>query len=353
MFTNKILVNVCRIILALTFVFSGFVKSVDPWGFAIKIGEYLTSFNLEAFSEWKFAFSILLSGAEMLLGFLLLFRVRLRWTSLFVFAIMTFFTLLTLIIAIWNPVEDCGCFGDAIKLSNWGTFIKNIVLWPMALLVFWRSRRLSSRPAGMILPFAVLSFGIGIWSYAHLPIIDFLPYKKGVNLREEMHKTVFQDAESVVVVRDLATGEKSEFDVADTTWYDTSQWEYLDMRNARASNRVQSTVRDFALIDAVGNIVTDEILDDRGTIYMVCAADFSDVAGACRRRLEAAILNARETGARVICLTAEPLDGGREFMGMPCYNMDAATLKTMLRARVGVVILCDGVIIDKKNCRDI
>jgi triosephosphate isomerase len=358
----RVFVEVCRIVLAATFIFSGFVKSVDPWGFAIKIGEYLTAFDMEWLYGWRFVLSIWITGAEMMLGCMVLFRVRLRITALFIFIAMTFFTLLTLGLAIWNPVEDCGCFGDAIKLSNWGTFVKNLILWPMSFLVFAGSRRLPLRPswgdAAYMTTFAAIAFGIGIYSYYHLPLIDFLPYKKGVNLREEVRKPVEeQEVESVVVVRDRATGKKRKFDIADPAWYDESRWEYLDTKNTRVRTRVHPSVHDFAVSGATGEMVTDSILDDPGTVCMICASSFADVEPECRRRLEAAVGRAREQGARVLCLTSERIDGATVLrlggQTVECCNMDASTLKTMLRARVGVVVVRDGVIVDKKNCTDI
>jgi hypothetical protein len=356
--TYRIFVEACRIILALTFIFSGFVKSVDPWGFAIKIGEYLTSFDMEWLFGWRFFLSIWLTGAEMMLGLMVLFRVRLRLTSIFIFAAMTFFTILTLVLAIWNPVEDCGCFGDAIKLSNWGTFVKNLVLWPMAFLVFWNSRRLPMMPTwrdgGFMLLFGTIAFGIGAYSYCHLPLIDFLPYKVGANLAVDVYAPVEdKEVESVVIVRDRETGRKREFDIADTTWYDGEKWEFLEMKNTRVNTRVHPTVHDFAVIDAAGGLSTDTILMHRGEVFMVCISDFNDLRPKCMSRLSAAVAQARERGAWVICLTAEPLGEGRLWEGVPCYNMDATTLKTMLRARVGVVVLRNGVIAAKKNCLDL
>ncbi len=358
----RVFVETCRILLALTFIFSGFVKSVDPWGFAIKLGEYLTSFDMEWLFGGRFFLSIWITGAEMMLGLMVLFRVRLRLTSIFIFAAMTFFTILTLVLAIWNPVEDCGCFGDAIKLSNWGTFIKNLILWPMAFLVFWNSRKLplipTWRDVGFMLLFGAISFGIGVYSYRHLPLIDFLPYKVGTNLAVEVYKPVeAKEVESVVIVRDRETRRKREFDIADTTWYDDSRWEFLEMKNTRVNTRVHPTVRDFAVMDATGALATDAILKHRGEVFMVCISDFDDLRPRCEDRLSAAVAAANNRGAWVLCLTAEPLGDGHimELGGerIPCYNMDAMTLKTMLRARVGVVMLEDGVIAGKTNCRDL
>ena len=137
------MVALCRIALALVFIFSGFVKAVDPWGTAIKLGEYFHAFGMDALSGGRYAFSILLSSAEMLLGFCLLFRfgfVRRRLPGLMLI-VVGFFTLLTLVLALWNPVSDCGCFGDAVKLTNWQTFYKNLILLLLAVVVWFGSYR--------------------------------------------------------------------------------------------------------------------------------------------------------------------------------------------------------------------
>ncbi len=359
--TYRILVEACRIVLALTFIFSGFVKSVDPWGTAIKMGEYFAAFNMDWLHDWRFFFAIWLTGAEMMLGCMVLFKVRLKLTSILITAAMVFFTALTFGLAVWNPVEDCGCFGDAIKLTNWETFIKNMILLPMSLLVYWDSRRKSIIPTWrdlfFMLLFACISFGIGLYSYLHLPLIDFLPYKEGTDLAAEVYKADEEkEVETIVIVRNIETGKKHEFDIEDTTWCDESVWEYIDIKNTVLHTRVHPTVRDFAVIDAEGNLVTDSVLFDPGVVFMICASDFDDIRPRCAGYLESAVRRAAERGYRVICLTAESLERHPELVlgdeHVPCYNMDATTLKTMLRAKVGTVVLRAGVIVSKENCRD-
>lgn len=358
--TTKIFFEACRIILAATFIFSGFVKAVDPWGAAIKIGEYLAAFNLEWLYGWRFFLSIWLSGAEMMLGCMVLFKVRLKLTSIFIFAAMIFFTGLSLALAIWNPIEDCGCFGDAIRLTNWQTFIKNMVLLPMSFVVFWSSRKLPWMPTwvdgAFMVFFGTIAFGIGVYSYRHLPVIDFLPYKIGTDLATEVHATAEGEVETIVICRNRETGVTGEFDINDTEWCDESKWEYIDVKNTALHTRVHPTVRDFAIIDG-DSLITDAVLAEPGVVYMVCMSNAKDLWPQCERRFEIAVNQAYERGYRVMCLTSEPLDKYPEAAfgaeRVKCYNMDATTLKTMLRAKVGVVVLKGGVIVDKENCRDL
>ena len=352
----KIAVDVCRILLALTFVFSGFVKTVDPWGTGIKVGEYLAAFDMDWLYGWRFGIGIWLNGAEMMLGLMVLFKVRLRLTTIFISCAMLFFTCLSFVLAIWNPVDDCGCFGEAIKLTNWETFIKNLILFPMSLFVCWNSRKLPIRPTlwdgARMLVFACIAFGIGIYSYRHLPIIDFLPFKIGTNLVEAMEDDNGQDEVEVeYVFRNKRTGKIKEFE----SWNDDPEWEYVEHNVLSVDTKVHASVRDFSVFDAEHDITAD-ILADTNVVYMVFAGDLGDIKPRCERKLAVSVSQAHSRGYRVMCITADPVVAHPDVMlldiPVPCYNMDGTTIKTVLRAHTGVVVLRNGVIIDKVNCRD-
>jgi len=364
-FTLKNAATVCRIILGLTFIFSGFVKTVDPWGTAIKISEYLNAFGFENLKSYLFGFSIWLCGAELMMGCMLLFKVRTPLISIFAVLAMIIFTSITFVSAVWLPVEDCGCFGDAIKLSNWETLAKNLVLLPMSIIVWLDARK------GRIFPilrheylltllFFALAGGLGIYCFRHLPLIDFLPYKVGTSLREAVSGSfdIGNEVETVLIYRDRQTGEEREFSLDDTEWQNSDRWEWVDTRTEIIDDDTSSaSLAEFSLHDPEGD-ATDEILGYEGRTYMICVNDFERIKPRCLQRLEALTARAEEEGACVICLTPVPL---REVTYRPfgdsgevrCYNIDATTLITMLRAKTGVVELTDGVISDKRNCRDI
>ena len=238
----RILSEVCRLILGATFLLSGFTKVVDPWGTAIKINEYLSIYGFEFLEPGSMAFSIWLCGAEMMMGCMLLCKVRIRLVSIFALVSMLFFTGLTLLSATIIPVEDCGCFGEALKLTPWQTFFKNLVLLPMAAVVWYRYRHdriFAFRRAEVVLTlfFFLLTMGLGTWCYRHLPLMDFLPYKVGVNIYEAMHAPAPQaeeDAAVVLVYRNRITGAEREFTLDDPEWQDAATWEWVDTRTAGA-----------------------------------------------------------------------------------------------------------------------
>lgn len=357
-----ILANICRIGIALVFIFSGFVKTIDPWGTAIKVTEYLNAFGFETLNQYRFGFSIWLCGAELMMGFMLLCRVRTPLISIFAIISLTIFLILTFIIAMWGRVEDCGCFGDALKLTNWQSFIKNLILWPMTFVVWWHARKGHIWPISRMeyittLVIMCFAFGLGAYCYRHLPLIDFLPYKVGVNLRAAVESEHNDTDEAMLVCRNIKTGEKRTFSSSDTTWYDTSTWEFID-RDEHTATSDDMSLREFRVFDPSGD-VTRTILDNPGRVYIVSVIKLDRLRPSCEKRLAELVREVRSAGGNIVCITSTPIqnradisfDGDHTFI--PLYNVDATTMLTMLRAKSGLVVLDNGVIAGKYNCRDI
>ncbi|MBR2496858.1 MAG: DoxX family protein, partial [Parabacteroides sp.] len=138
----KIITEFCRLLIGVVFIFSGFVKAVDPMGGGIKISEYLTSFGLESLEAFSVLISFNLSAIEFTLGVCMLLGAYRRYTAFFALLFMAFMTPLTLYLALFDPVSDCGCFGDALILSNWETFFKNVALLVATIITFSYNQRL-------------------------------------------------------------------------------------------------------------------------------------------------------------------------------------------------------------------
>lgn len=363
---RSLITGVCRLVLAVVFIVSGFTKVIDPWGTSIKINEYLTIYGFDYLIPASMVFSIWLCGAEMMMGCMLLCKVRIRLVSIFALVSMLFFTILTFLSATFIPVEDCGCFGEAIKLSPWETFFKNLALLPMAAVVwaYYRNDKiLAFRRSEVALTvfFFLLTMGLGFYCYCHLPLIDFLPYKIGVNIREEMHASSAAGPEgelqTVLVYRNRMTGEEREFALDDTEWQDDTVWEWVDTKILGEVPEMNPMIEEFALRNGAED-VTDRVLATPGRLYLICVTRFDCIGRRCEDRLERLVERALQEGAHVVCITPEPLQGNAihsfgKSTPVPCYNIDGSTLKTMLRAHTGIVVLDDGVIADKRNCRDI
>jgi hypothetical protein len=231
-------------------------------------------------------------------------------------------------------------------------------------LVVWRNARrtLYFRPVKMreiilTVLFACIAGGLGVYCYRHLPLIDFLPYKVGVNLYDAKYGEMDEEQEARMIYRDLSDGSTREFAVSDTTWYDTTRWEFVEMVEQEESESGLS-LREFTVLDSRKEDATSEIVGSQGRVYMLCASKLDLIKPRCVDRFEKVVRRAYEEGASVVLLTASPIAEGetRTFGDTPpveIYNVDGTTMITMLRASVGMVVLDGGVITDKRNWRDI
>ena len=362
----KIAAHAFRLVLGAVFVMSGFVKSVDPWGTALKVNEYLSIYGLESWIPASMLFSIWLCGAELMMGLMLMFKVRIRLVSIFALLSMIFFTVLTFLSATWIPVEDCGCFGEALKLTPWQTFAKNAVMLPMAFVVWWYHRpervwAFSRRELLLALLFFSTGMGVGSYCWYHLPLIDFLPYRVGVNIAEEMGRTDegAEAREVSVVCRNIASGEERTFALNDPEWQNAERWEWLDTVVADVDDAavVKPMISEFSVRDAEGD-ATEAVTMVAGRLYVLCVTRLSGLEEECAGRMRMVVERAQREGAQTVCLTPEHLEEVtyHSFDGsapVRCYNVDATLMKTMLRARDGLIVLDDGTIVEKLNCRDI
>ncbi len=187
----KLLQNIARIIVGMIFIYSGFAKGVDPQGSMIKLTDYFNAFGMGWLNPTSLYLAIILSSTEFLIGVCLFLKLKIKEISCITFIVLSFFTLLTLILAIKNPVSDCGCFGDAIILSNWETFGKNMILLLLSSIVFIRKERYKSNWAIIDQYFWIIATILfivitSIHSYKHLPLLDFRPYSVGSNIPEQM-----------------------------------------------------------------------------------------------------------------------------------------------------------------------
>ena len=353
--------HLCRTIFALTFIFSGVVKSMDPWGTALSVSNYLVTYNLEWLQPLIMVISIWLCGAELMMGCMLLFKVRIRMCSTFAALSMIFFTILTLLSATVLPVEDCGCFGDVIKLTPWQSFFKNLALLPLIIIVWWRYRRdrmFSFSRLELLLAtlFFCCSMGFGIYNYNNLPLVDLLPYKVGTNIAQAMEEARTRQADSqvVLVYRNINTGKLKEFSLDDDDWQNDKRWEWVETRvSENVNDIVEPMILEFFISDG-SKEVTESILTTEGELYMLCITSRNKVSSRTEETIANTINSARECGANVICLTPEPLTESATYTfgtsePVPCYNIDSKTMKTMLRANNGVVILTNGTITNKQN----
>ncbi|MDR0657805.1 MAG: triose-phosphate isomerase [Mediterranea sp.] len=356
------LINACRFLLAALFIFSGFVKGIDPLGSTYKIQDYLEAFGLLAWLPSFFPLfgAIGLSTLEFALGVMLLFGIRKGTATSLTLLLMCFMTPLTLYLAIANPVSDCGCFGDAWILTNWETFAKNIVLLSAAFVSFkWRYliiRFISPKSEWLVSLYAIIFIIIlSIYCLARLPILDFRPYRIGTNIREGM--SVPPDAppgvyESVFVLE--KNGERKEFTLDN---YPDSTWTFVDARMVLKEKGYEPPIRDFSMKSPeTGDDITAEVLNDENYTFLLIAHRIEEADDSDIDLINEIYDYSIEHGYAFYCLTSSPgyeIELWKDKTGAeyPFCLTDDLTLKTIIRANPGLVLIKDGTILKKWNSR--
>jgi triosephosphate isomerase len=271
---RKVVVNIARFLLAVVFILSGFVKAVDPLGTQYKINDYLEAMHLGAMVPdfVTLSASVLQSAVEFVLGICLLFAIRRRLVTRFTLAIMIVMTLLTLWLALANPISDCGCFGDALVLSNWQTFWKNVALLAAAAIVSWKPldmmRMIGRNNQWIVFNYSVL-FILFIEGYClyNLPMFDFRPYHVGANIKEGM--TIPEGAQqpqfetTFILEKD---GQQREFTAEN---YPDSTWTFVDSRTVQTAEGYVPPIHDFSILTDEGDDITEEVLAREGYTFLL------------------------------------------------------------------------------------
>ncbi len=362
----KILKHLARILFGLVFIFSGFVKGIDPWGSAYKFTDYFHAMGLDAIVWAAFPLGVLLSFAEFAIGVAFLFNWRMKIFSWLGLLFMLFFTPLTLWIALKNPVTDCGCFGDALVISNWETFYKNLIFIVLAIVVFvnrsWFDNQVKTKtPLVLSLVTFVAYFGVVYHSYNHLPIFDFRPYKVGVNIPDAM--TVPEGApqdeyENIFYYKNKKTGEVEKFDEENYPWQDTVNWEFHDMESNLIQEGYEPPIHDFRIETPDGENIIDFFTYDENYVFILVAYDLHKSSTKSQGEINTLADWAMQQGYSFICLTSTLPDESMAFAqanGAPYefFNCDEITLKTMIRSNPGLIVIKDGTILGKWHYNDI
>ena len=375
---KTIIAGICRTLLGVVFVFSGAVKAIDPMGTVYKIEDYLKAFggfftDLLPLAELAAVVLILL---EILLGVCMLLNVRTQCTSWLALAFYAVMTPLTLYIAINNPVSDCGCFGDAIVLTNWQTFGKNVVLIILAIvLVALRKHVYPLWRGWMEIVIAVMTalgaFAFMEYTYLHLPVMDFRPYKIGNHLPTLMEYP--EDAEpdiyeySFVYEKD---GVEQTFTLDNYPKGD-STWTFVRQNSKLIQKGYEPPIHDFEIINAEGEDLTWDILESEEPVTLVVMYDLKKADKKQLAKVEALAANFSpfasspdtlsfqvESEGGLYILTGSGTDDiinfCLEYPALSDYicTCDPVTLKTIVRANPGVIVVQNGIVIDKYNLRN-
>jgi hypothetical protein len=353
----KTIRTISRLLVGAVFIFSGFVKGVDPLGTAFKIQDYLAVYGMEWLMPLSLGLSIFLCMLEFALGVFLILNVKPLKTIWLLLLMMSFFTLLTLYDAIYEPVSDCGCFGDAIVLTNWETFYKNMVLMIPTLILFVQRKKLKS-PFNAIGEWA-LAAGVPllfVWfsmiNYHNLPMIDFLAWKVG----QDMSPDRSEPLQFYLTYRNIETGEEKQYlspnyPFNDPEWL--AQWEFVSQcvvdPNPPPPHNLQ-------ILDASFSDVTDHFLENPGYQFLLVVWDAKKVREKPLKKMNEFFHRTEADGFAFVAITpsledgemlAENLNLDYEF-----YFADDIELKIMVRSNPGLILLKDGVVLAKWSHRN-
>lgn len=377
--------KIIRAVLGVLFVVSGWVKAIDPVGVSYKIGEYISSFGMDTLQNYSLHLAVLLCAFELFLGVMLIFNFWKKAISYLTFCFLAVFTIITfyLLVTPDSGIADCGCFGDAIVLTDTETFIKNIIF---GVLAYFYARynfklnfhvdamRYGSRmelpplehKRVMFLRGAVY-FYVGLcclfvpfYSVMYLPPYDYLAFNRGVNLAEAIALPEGADEGDVItklIYKSKSNGEQREFEVEDQEWQDETKWEYVDTKTITLREPTRAEIESFSVIDGKEQNVADSVLGYEGYTFILSASDIHSLLSEDFNKLKNIYSLYKGGKVNLFVFTASDLNDADRFLArnglidVPAYNVDVTNLKSLLRNKKGVLLLQNGVIKGKWNFR--
>ncbi len=350
----NIIKEIARHAVGALFIFSGLIKINDPKGTAIKLEEYFDvfSYDFAPFFEYLIPaalfLSVLLSVLEIILGIAVIIGYEMKITSWVLLGLIVFFTFLTFYSAFFNKVTDCGCFGDAIKLTPWQSFYKDLILLILIVIIFIKrneytpfySSKWQHITIGIL---AVIFTYVGIHAIMHLPYVDFRPYAVGNHLPTLMNPSEDLRYE-YVMEKDGKTFTFEQYPADDS-------YEFKEMK--LLNPEAQPKITDLSVWTDDGDY-TEQLFEENKLLLVIY-----DVSSASTDHLDeiAALANAAQMFQPWILTSSgyEQIEGLRhEYqLAAPFFYADATVLKTMIRSNPGVILLSDGVVINKWHHNDV
>lgn len=357
---HKLLQLLSRIFIGVIFTYSGFVKLVDPLGSTYKFTDYFTAFGTDWAIPFAFSLGIILAISEFLIGITMLLNIKPKLSYLGALLMMIIFTPLTLYLAFANPVHDCGCFGDALVLTNWETFWKNVIILMPVIYLFARRKKNKGALSSFeqwIGVFAILAFSGFIikQAYNHLPQLDFRPYKVGTHIPDGM---IVPDGAPADVWESIFIYEKDgaqqEFGMTNLP---DSTWAFISADHKLVKKGYEPPIHDFTINATDGSEITDIVLASENYNFLLIGYDIDKMSREADDKINTIAEFAYENGYPFYGLTASPDDIVNEYLESTSafyefYNTDEITLKTIVRSNPGLVLIKEGTIIDKWHFND-
>jgi uncharacterized membrane protein YphA (DoxX/SURF4 family) len=359
------LVWFCRIAVGLLFIFSGLIKINDPLGFSYKLEEYFEVFHTTFLNSFAVGLAIILCALEIILGFALLIGVRVKQVAWGLLLLIIFFSFLTFYSAYFKVVQTCGCFGDAIPLTPWQSFSKDLILLLLILVLF--KNRDGIKPLfnaktndRLLVASVIISLGFGVYTYSYLPVIDFLPYKIGNNILEEMKTPPGAQPDEYEVTYSLqnkktsATKTMTDKEYLKTEIWKDNDWIIVGNPESKLVKKgFTPKITDLNIQDAQGNNYTQELLSSPYYQLYIVAYNLKATNKKAVNRINALAANlTQHYNVRTIFLTSNSPTDAAAFakehrLISEIFYADGVPLKSMVRANPGLILIKNGTVINK------
>jgi len=363
---RNIVISFSRFFVGLLFIFSGLIKANDPLGFGYKLQEYFEVFHLSFLNGSATGIAIILCALEIILGALLLLGFWSKKVAWGLLLLIIFFTLLTFVSAAFKVVTSCGCFGDAIPLTPWQSFSKDLILLVLIIVIFINKdiihplfkNRGTQRNIAIVI--SLVAIGFGIFTYNVLPIVDFLPYKVGVHIPSQMIIPPGEMPDEYEIMYHLVNKKtKAEKDMSDKVYLKTEIWKDNNWKivgepiQRLVKKGYEPKIKDLKITDASGTDYTKELIENPYYNLVFVAYDLKNTNQAAIGKLNALAINAtQQFNIRTVLLTANSAQDAEAFIKKnnlfsEVFYADAVPLKSMVRANPGVLLLKNGVVVNK------
>ena len=357
----KAIVSIARILVGVLFIFSGFIKLNDPVGFSYKLQEYFSEpvLDIPFLIPFALVIAILLVVFELVVGIMLLIGYAPKFTSWSLLLMIIFFTFLTFYSAYFNKVTDCGCFGDAIPLTPWESFYKDIILLVLILIIFFNQKYIN--PIFPVKYHKWVVFGSFMACFAfcyhvlmHLPVFDFRPYKVGNNIQEKMQLPEgAEKAEVIYTWKFNVNGEEKT--IINNGVYPQVEGEFIGVETSQSGENAIPPIHDFVIEGKDGDI-TEEVLNAE-KVLLIIAYNLRSTEFDGYKAVKSLSEEAKRKGYSVIGLTASGEDFQEEIqkefnLNFDFYQTDETALKTIVRSNPGFLTLKRGTITQKKHWFD-
>ena len=351
---DKTVLTISRLLLGALFVYSGVVKGVDPLGTQFRIEDYFYAYGTEWAVPFALFLSVILNAAEFSLGALLILKIKVKWVSVLTALMMLLFTITTLYDALYAPVPDCGCFGDALIITNWQTFYKNLVINAFVILVLLR-RKTFSEYKSKVLEYSgifLVVFGFIFFEFfniQNLPVMDFRTWKVGNRLVPENPKPV----KYFLTYKNIKSGEEREFISKELPWQDSvfmAEWKWASNRDEDPNINDMNT---FPMIDANGEDISTEIVSDSNYTFIFVIYKLEKVDIELVPYINNFYESATALNYNVVMLTSDLPSEYQKFcednnmVDIPTYNSDDTALKAAIRSNPGLIIVRNGAVVNK------